>query len=556
MKKPQLRYALISDTDTVEDWQHEAIVKLSGLDETVCCAVIQFSGKKKQTKFRFGKTRPITSFYDESLMRIECGEATDKDYVFSKEDINLINHLELDFILCLSSRQISGEIVILPKHGVWRFNQRFLHPDSGKNNIHGVPVIAASLEKVLPNNQHIILKQGYFSTFNSSHLKSQRLVRMASAPWPALVCRDILNDNASYLYNIPSVDKGAEKGENRKVSFSLKWIEDKLRSIYNKLFCYEYWNVGIVHRPIHHFLNDDEERLDIEWIVERKDMYLADPFVYKIGDKFQIIMEELNHKVVKGFISEATVPQNGSGESAFRQATISTASHMSYPYILEYRGEIYCVPETSERMEVPIYKLNQENGNWQKVKALIKDFPAIDSTIIKYQDLWWLFCTKANSTFQSHNNELYIFYSRNLMGEWKPHALNPVKVDVRSSRPAGTPFIYEERLYRPSQDCSKTYGGRISLNKIKKLTPSEFEEETIKYIEPNKDSLYPDGVHTITSAGDVTVLDGKRFDYHWSHFFRKLYKLKPTNLQKIRTRTYEINNRLLKTNKTPATSNK
>jgi hypothetical protein len=556
MKKSKLRYALICDNDRVDDWKQEAIVKLAGLNETVCCAFIQFSGKRRQTELQSGKTRPITSFYDESVMRIECGEAIDKGYVFSKKDISLIEHLELDFILCLSSEQISGEIASLPKHGVWRFNQGELQPDSDKKNNFEVPVIAASLEQVLPNNQQIILKQGYFSTFNSSHLKSYRLAKMASAPWPALVCRDILNDNASYLYKIPSVDKGVEKRENRKDSFSLKWIEDKLRSIYNKLFCYEYWNVGIVHRPIHSFLKEEEERLDIEWIVERKDMYLADPFVYKIGDKLQIIMEELNHKVVKGFISEATVPQNGSGESAFRQATISTASHMSYPYILEYEGEIYCVPETSERMEVPIYKLNQENANWQKVETLIKDFPAVDSTIIKYQGLWWLFCTKANSTFHSHNNELYIFYSDNLMGEWKPHALNPVKVDVRSSRPAGTPFIYEDSLYRPSQDCSKTYGGRISLNKIKKLTPFEFEEETIKYIEPNKDSIYPDGVHTITSAGEMTVLDGKRFDYRWSHFFRKLYKLKPTNLQKIRPRTYELNNRLLKTNKTPATSNK
>ena len=110
-----------------------------------------------------------------------------------------------------------------------------------------------------------------------------------------------------------------------------------------------------------------------------------------------------------------------------------------------------------------------------------------------------------------------------------------MKIDIRSSRPAGTPFIHEDQLFRPAQDCSKTYGGRIVLNRIKTLTISQFEEESVCFVEPQRDSLYPDGVHTISSAGGVTIIDGKRFDYSFLHFFRKLYKYRPVNVDHVKS---------------------
>ncbi len=45
-----------------------------------------------------------------------------------------------------------------------------------------------------------------------------------------------------------------------------------------------------------------------------------------------------------------------------------------------------------------------------------------------------------------------------LEGPWEPHRRNPVKCDVRGSRPAGTPFVHGGELYRPAQDGSKRYG--------------------------------------------------------------------------------------------------
>ena len=74
-----------------------------------------------------------------------------------------------------------------------------------------------------------------------------------------------------------------------------------------------------------------------------------------------------------------------------------------------------------------------------------------------------LFCTNLDEGYHSH---LYIFYADELLGPWRPHSKNPVKIDVRSAGPAGPFFWYEGALYRPTQDCSRLYGGCINITRI------------------------------------------------------------------------------------------
>ncbi len=90
---------------------------------------------------------------------------------------------------------------------------------------------------------------------------------------------------------------------------------------------------------------------------------------------------------------------------------------------------------------------------------------------------------------------------------------NPVKSDVRSARPGGTPFYHEGALYRPAQDCSKTGGGKTVINRIKRLSPSSFDEEAVAVVEPDPTGPYPEGLHTISKVGDFTLVDGKRFEF-------------------------------------------
>jgi hypothetical protein len=70
--------------------------------------------------------------------------------------------------------------------------------------------------------------------------------------------------------------------------------------------------------------------------------------------------------------------------------------------------------------------------------------------------------------------------------------------------------VHEGVLYRPAQDCSRTYGGALVLNRVTRLTETAFAEEVAVRVEPDRTGPYPDGLHHFVPFGDVTIIDGKR----------------------------------------------
>jgi hypothetical protein len=188
---------------------------------------------------------------------------------------------------------------------------------------------------------------------------------------------------------------------------------------------------------------------------------------------------------------------------------------VAHPYLLEHKGEIYCIPETCQAREIGLYRARQFPFGWRKVATLLSDFAAVDATIFQYDGRWWLTCTDNE---QGVSLKLFVWHSEDLFGPWIPHAANPVKVDARSSRPGGTPFVQAGCLYRPAQDCSRTYGGRILINRIVTLTSEEFCEEPVSVIEPDSNSPYPNGMHTVSAVGSFTLIDGKRVTFNKTAF--------------------------------------
>jgi len=268
----------------------------------------------------------------------------------------------------------------------------------------------------------------------------------------------------------------------------------------------EEWNIGLVYEPISVFLETRTRRI-IHWLPTPKaGTYIADPFALIRNGRIHILCEQFDYRTSKGRI--VCIEINEQGLPSEPKVAIDLPVHVSYPYILEREGEIYCIPETAEAREIALYKAEEFPVEWTRLKPLVDNFPGLDVTVFEYEKRWWLSCTAWEGR-SSHR--LFVWHASDLLGPWKPHAANPVKTDIRSSRPAGTPFLHSGCLYRPAQDCSRTYGGRIVLNRVVRLTPTEFKEEQAAVVEPYPDGPYPDGLHTLSSLGNITVLDGKRF---------------------------------------------
>ena len=186
--------------------------------------------------------------------------------------------------------------------------------------------------------------------------------------------------------------------------------------------------------------------------------------------------------------------------------------------VVEADGQIYCIPETYQANEVRLYRAVDFPSQWEQVAILVEGIAALDSTVFRHDDRWWLFCTDQTD---GSNSKLHVFYASAMEGPWEPHALNPVKTDIRSSRPAGTPFVHEGTLFRPAQDGSESYGGGVTMTRIDELTPTTFSEQIVNRVHPPASGRYRDGIHTLCAVGDRTVIDGRRDTFIWAAFRRE-----------------------------------
>jgi len=131
---------------------------------------------------------------------------------------------------------------------------------------------------------------------------------------------------------------------------------------------------------------------------------------------------------------------------------------------------------------------------------------ALDPTLVHHDGRWWLFFTERSAAL----TELHLWWADDALGPWTPHSSNPVKTDVRSARPAGTPFVVDGRLYRPAQDCSDEYGGAVVVHEVELITPERYHERAVNVLRPGRGWAYQRGLHTVSAFGDHLLVDAKR----------------------------------------------
>ena len=267
------------------------------------------------------------------------------------------------------------------------------------------------------------------------------------------------------------------------------------------IFFVEQWNIGILNFPINQIF---QKEIKISWLKSpAKSRFHADPFGFEIEGKKFIIFEDYSRFFRRGRIAIA----NFDGQKLINKKIIlDDKKHLSYPFIIQQQGLIYMVCESFKSKELNLYEIDKKTLEVKKIHEIFADKKVIDPTIIFHQNKFWLFYTSSDGDV-SHLN---IAFADSLFSDFKDHPKNPVKIDKTSSRPAGTPFIIDGKIYRLAQNCSNTYGGAVVINRIIELNTENFSEELVKEIGPDLQSEYNRGLHTISEFGDLTLVDGKR----------------------------------------------
>ena len=115
--------------------------------------------------------------------------------------------------------------------------------------------------------------------------------------------------------------------------------------------------------------------------------------------------------------------------------------------------------------------------------------------------------------------ELHVAYADSLTGPWRQHAQNPVVDDRSGGRPGGTPFVAPDGcVMLPVQDCGHTYGGAINFLRFTTLTPERISVERAgsRLTGDLVSDSHREGFHTLSSCGELTLIDTKRIVHSWA----------------------------------------
>ena len=441
-----------------------------------------------------------------NIPRLSCDSSSAPGHAdLSEENRHVVSELELDVILQLEGRPLSPEVCGAARYGVWRFVHGPGDPDEWPflgTFIAGASTVTSTLVGKFPAIDHWgVLREGVFRTNRWSYTRTRDSALAEAARWPALVARDLVLNGARATdpvsLSAPRLHLGVGTVPRLGVRIARNVAVDLVRGIAS----YEIWNVGW-SRMTPEDLIGRHGLSQVNWLPKhRAGHYIADPFFIRTKPRLAWLVEEFSY-FGRGCIAELEYT-SASGPLEVRRL-LRLPYHASYPFILETEGRVYCIPETSQGDTLVLHE--SIDGGLVPVHELIRGRRVVDATLIFEAGFWWLFCGLEDD---NDTLNLHIFFAETLRGRWKPHPLNPVKSDVRSARPAGPMIRVGGVLYRPSQNCSDSYGGSVTLNRVRTLTPTAFAEEYVLTVPPVANSPYPLGLHTIAFADGFVVVDGK-----------------------------------------------
>lgn len=242
-------------------------------------------------------------------------------------------------------------------------------------------------------------------------------------------------------------------------------------------------------------------------------IYVADPFMIRADGRWQMFFEILPEAVEKGVIGVAS--SDDGLKWTYQQVVLEEPFHLSYPYVFEYEGDFYMVPESHQDHSVRLYKAVDFPVRWEHVGNLLEGEEFVDCSPFHYQGRWWLFAGCGTLPFRA--DELRLFHSERLEGPWLEHPQSPVITgNPQIARPGGRVVVWGDRLFRFTQDCHPRYGLRVRAFEIHELTTENYREspaseEPILHEVPggwNSSGMHHVDPHRMADGSCLACVDG------------------------------------------------
>lgn len=236
--------------------------------------------------------------------------------------------------------------------------------------------------------------------------------------------------------------------------------------------------------------------------------FVADPFMVHTDGLWHMFFEVKNRQSGKGDVGWATSADGLRWE--YQQIVLAEPFHLSYPYVFEWEGAFFMVPETLKAGAVRLYRADPFPERWVHVQDLVP-VAAADPSPFRFADRWWMFLCV---TPYEHDT-LALYHADRLEGPWREHAKSPLlQDDPRRSRPAGRVLVQDGQVIRFAQDCHPCYGARVRAFEVSRLTPEDYEEsERGPVLEPagsgwNGMRMHHADPHPLPGGGWIACVDG------------------------------------------------
>jgi hypothetical protein len=534
--KRRLRVGLLLDSLTQPKWVFNIIKELQGSSFAEICLIIKnetiVQPQSRLSKYWQNRKYLLYAFYNrvdahariqnDALQEINLHEIVAKVPVigvqpvmkkysdwFPEEAIEKIRAFDLDVALSFGFRILRGEALRISRHGVWSYH----HGDNRLNRggpagfwevMEGTPTAGAVLQVLSEDldNGEVLDRTSVRTADRFSVRGTRNNLFWRSSSFVMRKLKELYDTGNvtteenrfrpyyNRLHRMPSNSEILPQLVKLSLTYAAAKIEQAL--------FLEQWTLAYRFRSSRTDPNNSFYRFI--HLTPPKDRYWADPFPALFDGKYFVFFEEYLLKDRRAHISVMELTKSGASSPV---PVLIRNYHLSYPFVFHWNNRYLMIPETGAKRRIELYACESFPDRWELETVLFEDVAARDATLVEVDGIWWMFVSIADT---DSSDELHVYYSSTPFGPWKPHQKNPIKSDVRNSRPAGRLFYWNGDLYRPAQDSSNGYGYGMTINKILRLTPNEFAEQEVSKVLPRwRKNLR--GTHTLNICEDLTVID-------------------------------------------------
>lgn len=234
--------------------------------------------------------------------------------------------------------------------------------------------------------------------------------------------------------------------------------------------------------------------------------YWADPMLYRHGGRTAVLFEEYLHGRKMAHLVAQEIDDRGRAIGEARRI-VADPWYMSFPHCVEVNGTLYLIPETTQIGRLIGYPCRAFPFDWAPHVVLFDGLDGADTTLHVEGDTVYLLTSERGGGGPDDRGALSVYRCETAGFPHAPWTPVPIGERVRG-RNAGPLFRCGAGWIRPAQVSIHSYGEKVRLCEVTRLSPQGYDEREIGLIEPVGGSV--SHYHTLSSLGDLFVIDRKR----------------------------------------------